>query len=94
MKTDNQIYLPDGRRLAYAEFGKPDGYPVLYFHGSPASRPEPMLIGDEAFSKFGLRVIGPDRPGMGQSDFQFQISTLYFLFPLYSSHAATHPRRR
>ena len=70
MKTDNQITLPDGRRLAYAEFGKPDGYPVLYFHGSPASRLEPMLIGDEAFNRFGLRVIAPDRPGMGQSDFQ------------------------
>lgn len=26
--------------------------------------------GDEAFSQFGLRVIAPDRPGMGQSDFQ------------------------
>jgi pimeloyl-ACP methyl ester carboxylesterase len=70
MKTDNHITLPDGRRLAYAEFGKPDGYPVLYFHGSPASRLEPMLIGDEAFSRFGLRVIAPDRPGMGGSDFQ------------------------
>jgi len=70
MKTDNHITLPDGRRLAYAEFGKPDGYPVLYFHGSPASRLEPMLIGDEAFSQFGLRIIAPDRPGMGQSGFQ------------------------
>ena len=70
MKTDNHITLPDGRKLAYAEFGKPDGFPVLYFHGSPASRLEPMLIGDEAFSQFGLRVIAPDRPGMGESDFQ------------------------
>ena len=43
---------------------------MLYFHGSPASRLEPMLIGDEAFSQFGLRIIAPDRPGMGQSDFQ------------------------
>lgn len=70
MKTDNHITLPDGRRLAYAEFGKSDGYPVLYFHGSPASRLEPMHIRDEAFSQFGLRVIALDRPGMGQSDFQ------------------------
>jgi len=70
MKTDNSITLPDGRRLTYAEYGKPDGFSVIYFHGSPASRLEPLLIGDEAFSQFGLRVIAPDRPGMGGSDFQ------------------------
>jgi hypothetical protein len=38
VNTDHQIILPDGRKLAFAEFGKPDGHPVLYFHGSPASR--------------------------------------------------------
>ena len=70
MKTDNFITLPDGRKLAYAEFGKPDGYPVLYFHGSPGSRLDPLLLGDEIFSHFGLHVIAPDRPGIGQSDFQ------------------------
>lgn len=70
MNTDNSIVLPDGRRLAYAEFGQPDGQPVLYFHGSPSSRLEPLLIGDEVLSRLGLRVIAPDRPGMGGSDFQ------------------------
>lgn len=70
MKTDNSLTLPDGRKLAYAEFGKPDGYPVLYLHGTPSSRLEPLLIGDEVFRQCGLRVIAPDRPGMGGSDFQ------------------------
>ncbi len=70
MKTDNLLTLPDGRKLAYAEFGKSDGYPVLYFHAAPSSRLEPLLLGDDVFSRFGLRVICPDRPGMGQSDFQ------------------------
>jgi pimeloyl-ACP methyl ester carboxylesterase len=70
MKTDNVLTLPDGRKLAYAEFGLPDGYPVLYFHGSPASRLEPLILGDEIFSQFGLRAIAPDRPGIGRSDFQ------------------------
>jgi len=69
MITDNALTLPDGRKLGYAEFGQPDGYPVLYFHGSPGSRLEPLLLGDEILSQFGLRVIAPDRPGMGQSDF-------------------------
>jgi len=70
MNTDNVLTLPDGRKLAYAEFGKPDGYPVLYFHATPSSRLEPLFIGDEIFSQLQMRVICPDRPGMGQSDFQ------------------------
>ena len=63
------ITLPDGRRLAYAEFGTPDGRPVLYFHGAPSSRLEPLLVGDDAWRAHGLRVIAPDRPGVGLSDF-------------------------
>jgi pimeloyl-ACP methyl ester carboxylesterase len=70
METDNLLTLPDGRKLAYAEFGKPDGYPVLYCHSTPGSRLDPLLFGDDVFSQFGLRVIAPDRPGMGGSDFQ------------------------
>jgi len=70
MKTDNIISLPDGRKLAYAEFGKPDGHPVLYCHGSYSARLEPLLIGEEVFRQYGLRVIATDRPGMGESDFQ------------------------
>jgi pimeloyl-ACP methyl ester carboxylesterase len=70
MNTESHIVLPDGRKLAYAEFGKPDGHPVMYFHGAPCSRLEPLLIGDDVLSRSGLRIIAPDRPGMGRSDFQ------------------------
>ena len=71
MITDNNLRLPDGRNLSYAEFGKPDGYPVLYFHGTPSSRLEPLLFAeDEVIARLGLRMIAADRPGMGQSDFQ------------------------
>ncbi|MDB6167239.1 MAG: alpha/beta hydrolase [Verrucomicrobia bacterium] len=66
---ERHLTLPDGRRLAYAEFGSDDGHPVIYFHGSPSSRLEPLLIGDEALAQLGLRVISPDRPGIGGSDF-------------------------
>lgn len=31
MKTESQIVLPDGRNLAYAEFGQPDGEPGTRF---------------------------------------------------------------
>lgn len=70
MKLTNFLTLPEGRRLAYAEYGDPNGHPVLYFHGAPSSRLEPLLLGNEAISQRGLRVIAPDRPGVGQSDFQ------------------------
>jgi pimeloyl-ACP methyl ester carboxylesterase len=70
VRLEHTITLPSGRRLGYAEFGRTDGTPVLYFHGSPASRMEPLLIGDEVLARLGLRVIAPDRPGMGLSDFQ------------------------
>lgn len=64
------LTLLDGRKMTYTEFGKPDGVPVLYFHGAPSSRLEPSLIGDDAFARLGLRLISPDRPGIGGSDFQ------------------------
>ncbi len=64
------ICLQDGRTLSWAELGRPDGNPVLYFHGAPSSRLEPLLLGDALFSRHGLRVIAPDRPGMGGSTFQ------------------------
>jgi pimeloyl-ACP methyl ester carboxylesterase len=69
MRTESHIILPDGRRLAYAEFGRPDGRPVFYFHGAPSSRLEPLLVGDEVWGRLGLRIIAPDRPGVGGSDF-------------------------
>lgn len=69
LNLDNSVVLPDGRKLAYAEFGRPDAAPVLYFHGAPSSRLEPLLIGDETLNRLGLRLISPDRPGMGGSDF-------------------------
>lgn len=62
------VLLPGGRRLAYAAFGDPAGRPVLYFHGWPASRLEARLIDRRAFEA-GLRIVAPDRPGMGRSDF-------------------------
>ncbi|MBV8389654.1 MAG: alpha/beta hydrolase [Mucilaginibacter sp.] len=62
------LTLPDGRQLSYVEFGKSDGYPVFYFHGTPSSCLEPAMIGEEQFLKHDLRIISPSRPGMGQSD--------------------------
>ena len=56
--------------VAYAETGDPAGPPVPYLHGSPSSRLEVGLPGiREAAEDLGLRVLAPDRPGMGLSTF-------------------------
>jgi len=61
--------LRDGRRIGYAEFGAAGGRPVLYCHGFPASRLDGRL-GHEAALRLDLRLIAPDRPGYGLSDYQ------------------------
>jgi pimeloyl-ACP methyl ester carboxylesterase len=65
-----QIRLRSGRALAYLEFGSPRGLPILYCHGTPSSRVEGCLtMPAEAVADLNARVIIPDRPGMGYSDF-------------------------
>jgi pimeloyl-ACP methyl ester carboxylesterase len=61
------LKLPDGRQLAYAEFGAPQGLPTIYCHGFPGSRLEAGLFQNAALKK-NLRVIAPDRNGLGESD--------------------------
>lgn len=69
--------LPDGRRLAYEEYGRPDGRPVLYFHDAGSSRLEGALFHTKA-RDCGLRLIAVDRPGVGRSDFTPVIEPLEF----------------
>ena len=66
-----EIRLRDGRILAYAEYGGPRGLPIIHCHGTPSSRVEGDLIFDAAIAaELGVRIVVPDRPGMGRSDFQ------------------------
>jgi len=68
---DRQVKLRDGRVLAYAEYGAPDGTPVFYFHGHPGSRRDwSAFDSGDAASDLGARVIAVDRPGHGLSDFK------------------------
>jgi pimeloyl-ACP methyl ester carboxylesterase len=67
--TAQQLELPDGRLLGYAEFGSSDGPPIFYNHGFPASRLEARLVEKEA-AELGLRLIAVDRPGIGLSSLQ------------------------
>ena len=66
---DRFLGLPDGRRLGYTEFGDPLGIPLCAFHGTPGSRFMFRLVHEPA-RRLGLRIIAPDRPGFGLSDYQ------------------------
>lgn len=61
-----KITTPDGRELAYLEFGNPSSPLVIHNHGGPSSRLEGRLFADAAVGA-GLRLVSVDRPGFGQS---------------------------
>ena len=66
-ETSEFIQTSDGRTLAYAQIGDPDGTPAFVLHGTPGSRlsgrhPDPSRVANA-----GLRVITYDRPGYGRS---------------------------
>jgi pimeloyl-ACP methyl ester carboxylesterase len=67
METMTTIRLNDGRMLAYEDVGDPAGTPILFAHGFGDSRltrhPD-----DSMAERAGVRVITPDRPGIGGSD--------------------------
>jgi pimeloyl-ACP methyl ester carboxylesterase len=65
--TDRTLVLADGRTLGWAEYGDPDGAPVVAVHGSPDSRVVWRLAHDPA-RRVGVRIVAPDRPGFGLSD--------------------------
>ena len=61
------VILPDGRRLAYRDYGDPQGRAILLFHEGLGS----SLLPEGAQSlatALSLRVISAERPGFGQSD--------------------------
>jgi pimeloyl-ACP methyl ester carboxylesterase len=66
ISQDHLHRLPDGRSLAWREYGTPGGAPVIYFHGIPGSRLDGRITA-AATEAAGLRMIAPDRPGFGLS---------------------------
>jgi pimeloyl-ACP methyl ester carboxylesterase len=59
--------LPDGRTLAYAVWGDPDGFPVLSLHGTPGCRFN-RWGKEEVYAELGVCWVTHDRAGYGQSD--------------------------
>ncbi len=66
-RIDTVVQLSDKRRLAYAEYGEPNGPAVFLFHGLPGSRLSWGLLPGNPFP-LGLRFIALDQPGYGQLD--------------------------
>lgn len=66
---DRSLDLRDGRSLAYTDLGDPRGYPLIFGHGMPGSRMEGHFFHQRA-RRHGFRILSPDRPGIGGSDFQ------------------------
>lgn len=59
--------LPDGRNLAYRDYGDPGGRPCLLFHQGLGSSLLPR--GSDALARdLGLRILVAERPGTGRSD--------------------------
>ncbi len=62
-----KVTLRDGRTLAYMDRGPRTGTPVLYFHGFQGSRLERVPDIDAILTRLNVRLITPDRPGIGLS---------------------------
>jgi pimeloyl-ACP methyl ester carboxylesterase len=63
---EHRVQTADGRTLAVAEWGDPNGLPVIAMHGTPGGRitywEDPTI-----YARHGLRRLTYDRPGYGES---------------------------
>jgi len=65
--VERVVRLRDGRSMGYAQYGSGDGFPVVNAHGGLACRLD-VAAADLAAVEAGIRLISPDRPGVGRSD--------------------------
>jgi len=71
------VRLPDGRQLAFAWYGPPQGVPCIVLSGMPGSRLAPAwAFPDTLLAERGVRLLGIDRPGYGASDPNPQMTAL------------------
>lgn len=60
------LELADRRQLAWSDLGDPDGTPVMWHHGGLSCRLDARR-GDAVARAAGVRLVAPDRPGIGRS---------------------------
>ncbi len=61
-----KLSLQNGRRLAWSEWGPETGQPVLFISG--AGTAGSLGFGADCLDELNIRLIAPDRPGLGGSD--------------------------
>jgi pimeloyl-ACP methyl ester carboxylesterase len=66
-RFEGSIRLRDGRRLGFAEFGPVSGRPLVWLHGTPGGRRQIAPDARALAWKHGIRIIGVERPGIGES---------------------------
>jgi pimeloyl-ACP methyl ester carboxylesterase len=59
--------MPDGRRLAFAVWGDPAGFPIIALHGTPGCRLS-RWPREELYAELGACLVTHDRAGYGRSD--------------------------
>ncbi len=67
MTADHVVGLRDGRSLSYAQYGNAEGFPIVSAHGGLVCRLDVEAAASVA-EQSGVRLISPDRPGVGRSD--------------------------
>ena len=82
--TEHVLRLPNRCILSYALYGLREGWPVLYFHGTPSSRLEIELLNEygikveKLLPDLNLQVIAVDHPGMVLSSYNPNAGFLSF----------------
>ncbi len=66
-RLEGTYRLRNGRRLGFAEYGRPDGKVVFWFHGTPGGRRQVAPQARALAQEMGIRLIVLERPGIGES---------------------------
>jgi len=66
-RLEGSYRLARGRRIGFAEWGRADGVPVLWFHGTPGGRHQIAPDARRLAADMGIRLISLERPGIGGS---------------------------
>jgi len=78
-----------GRKLEVFEYGDPGGHPAVFFHGLIGSHHQASYIAEQAM-QHELRIIAPNRPGVGRSEFVERKSALEAVPDIEDLTAALH----
>jgi len=66
-RLEGTVGLPDGRLLSFAEYGDPQGRPLIWLHGTPGGRRQIPEEARVAAQDLGIRLVAVARPGSSRS---------------------------